>query len=67
MSLKKNGKGVISLGDATTHGGEVISAAHKLTDMGRRVACIGDSENWQSDLAQIGYDDFESEDQSPLP
>jgi Uncharacterized conserved protein len=41
MTLKRKGKGVIRLGDATTHGGKVISA-HKPTDMGRRIACVGD-------------------------
>ena len=35
MSLKKNGKGVIHLGDATDHGGKIISVAHKPTDMGK--------------------------------
>ena len=34
MSLK-NGKGVIYLGDATDHGGKIISVAHKPTDMGK--------------------------------
>lgn len=42
MSLKKNGKGVIRLGDATDHGGKVISCAHTPTDMGIPVACKGD-------------------------
>jgi uncharacterized Zn-binding protein involved in type VI secretion len=41
MSLKKEGKGVIRLGDSTSHGGKVISA-HKATDMSVPVACIGD-------------------------
>lgn len=41
MSLKKNGKGVIRLGDSTSHGGKVISA-HKPTDMGKQIACVGD-------------------------
>lgn len=41
MPLKRNGKGVIRLGDTTDHGGEVISA-HKPTDMGRQIACVGD-------------------------
>ena len=43
MSLKKNGKGVIHLGDATDHGGKVIPVAHKPTDMGKPIACIGDT------------------------
>ena len=42
MSLKKNGQGVIRLGDSTTHGGKVISAAHIPTDMGIPIACVGD-------------------------
>ena len=42
MSLKKNGKGVIRLGDATDHGGKVISVAHEPTDMGKPIACVGD-------------------------
>ena len=42
MSLKKNGKGVIRLGDTTDHGGEVISVVHKPTDLGKPIACIGD-------------------------
>jgi uncharacterized Zn-binding protein involved in type VI secretion len=42
MSLKKEGKGVIRLGDATTHGGKVVSVAHKPTDMGKPIACVGD-------------------------
>jgi uncharacterized Zn-binding protein involved in type VI secretion len=42
VPLKKNGKGVIRLGDTTTHGGKVVSVAHKLTDMGKPIACIGD-------------------------
>ena len=33
MSLKKNGKGVIRLGETTDHGGKVISVAHKPTEM----------------------------------
>lgn len=42
MSLKKNGKGVIRLGDSTTHGGKVVSVSHMPTDMGIRIACIDD-------------------------
>lgn len=42
MSLKKNGKGVIRLGDATSHGGKVVSVVHKPTDMDKPIACIGD-------------------------
>lgn len=41
MSFHKNGKGVIRLGDTTTHGGEVITA-HEPTDMGIPIACVGD-------------------------
>jgi uncharacterized Zn-binding protein involved in type VI secretion len=42
MSLKKHNRGVIRLGDVTTHGGKVISTAHTPTDMGKPIACIGD-------------------------
>ena len=35
-------KGIILLGDATTHGGVVISAQHNYTVGGRAVACVGD-------------------------
>lgn len=42
MSLKKNGLGVIRLGDATTHGGKVIRVAHHPEDMGKPIACMGD-------------------------
>lgn len=42
MSLKKEGKGVIRLGDSTSHGGKVITVMHKPTDMGRPIACVGD-------------------------
>ena len=34
MTLTKDGRGVIRLGDATTHGGKVISVAHTATVMG---------------------------------
>ncbi|MDR2821296.1 MAG: PAAR domain-containing protein [Desulfovibrio sp.] len=42
MSLKKGDRGVIRLGDVTTHGGKVISVAHTPTDMGIPMACVGD-------------------------
>jgi len=42
MTIRKNGKGVIRLGDTTSHGGEVISVAHKPKDMGKPIACVGD-------------------------
>ena len=42
MALKKDGKGVIRLGDSTSHGGVVISVAHKAMDMGKPIACVGD-------------------------
>ena len=42
MSNRKDGRGVIRLGDTTDHGGEVISVAHKATDMGIPIACVGD-------------------------
>ena len=42
MPFKKEGRGVIHLGDATTHGGKVVSVAHKPTDMGIPIACVGD-------------------------
>lgn len=42
MSLRKNRRGVIRIGDTTDHGGEVISVAHKPKDEGRPIACIGD-------------------------
>jgi uncharacterized Zn-binding protein involved in type VI secretion len=38
----KNGRGVIRLGDKTTHGGEVISAADDFTVLGKKVAVEGD-------------------------
>jgi uncharacterized Zn-binding protein involved in type VI secretion len=41
MSMRKNGRGVIRLGDTTTHGGEAITA-HNPKDMGRHTACVGD-------------------------
>lgn len=33
MSLKKEARGVIRLGDVTNHGGKVISVSHPPTDM----------------------------------
>jgi uncharacterized Zn-binding protein involved in type VI secretion len=42
MTLNKNGKGVIRLGDSTDHGGMVVSATHEVTDMGKPIACVGD-------------------------
>lgn len=39
----QNGRGVIRIGDKTTHGGEVISAAQDFTVLGNRVALEGDS------------------------
>jgi uncharacterized Zn-binding protein involved in type VI secretion len=37
------GRGVIRLGDRTTHGGKVISASTTLIVLGKGVACDGDS------------------------
>jgi uncharacterized Zn-binding protein involved in type VI secretion len=42
MPLTKSNRGVIRLGDSTTHGGKVISVAYIPTDMGIPIACIGD-------------------------
>ena len=42
MAFKKQGRGVIRLGDATTHGGRVIQVAHKPKVFGIPIACIGD-------------------------
>jgi uncharacterized Zn-binding protein involved in type VI secretion len=39
----QKGRGVIRLGDKTTHGGEVISAAPDFTVLGKQVAAEGDS------------------------
>ncbi|WP_198119480.1 PAAR domain-containing protein [Massilia rhizosphaerae] len=39
----QQGRGVIRLGDKTTHGGKVISAAQDFTVLGKRVAVEGDS------------------------
>lgn len=39
----EKGRGVIRLGDKTTHGGEVISAAQDFTVLGKQVALEGDS------------------------
>jgi uncharacterized Zn-binding protein involved in type VI secretion len=38
----QQGRGVVRLGDKTTHGGEVISAAPDFTVLGKRVAVEGD-------------------------
>jgi uncharacterized Zn-binding protein involved in type VI secretion len=42
MTLKKNGRGVIRLGDSTDHGGKVVSVAHQPDDMSKPIACVGD-------------------------
>ncbi|MDR2819944.1 MAG: PAAR domain-containing protein [Desulfovibrio sp.] len=42
MSFKKQNRGVIRLGDTTTHGGKVIAVAHIPSDMGKPIACVGD-------------------------
>jgi uncharacterized Zn-binding protein involved in type VI secretion len=39
----QNGRGVIRLGDKTTHGGEVISAAQDFVVTGKPVAVEGDA------------------------
>jgi len=39
----QRGRGVIRLGDKTTHGGTVISAARNFTVLGKRVAVEGDA------------------------
>lgn len=39
----QQGRGVIRIGDKTTHGGEVISAAQDFTVLGKQVAVEGDS------------------------
>lgn len=39
----QQGRGVIRLGDKTTHGGEVISAARDFSVLGKQVATEGDS------------------------
>jgi uncharacterized Zn-binding protein involved in type VI secretion len=39
----QQGRGVIRLGDKTTHGGDVISAATDFTVLGKPVALEGDS------------------------
>lgn len=36
------GKGVIRLGDSTTHGGQVVTVAHMPTDQNIPIACVGD-------------------------
>jgi uncharacterized Zn-binding protein involved in type VI secretion len=43
MFSNHEGRGVIRLGDSTSHGGKVVSVAHAPeTDMGIPIACIGD-------------------------
>jgi uncharacterized Zn-binding protein involved in type VI secretion len=43
VSITKDNRGVIRLGDSTTHGGRVISVKHtEATDMGIPIACVGD-------------------------
>jgi len=37
-----NGRGVVRLGDKTSHGGEVISASDTFTVLGKQVALEGD-------------------------
>jgi len=37
-----NGKGIIRMGDATTHGGKVLSGANDFKVLGRPIACEGD-------------------------
>jgi uncharacterized Zn-binding protein involved in type VI secretion len=39
----QHGRGVIRLGDQTTHGGKVISAAEDFTVLGKHVAVEGDA------------------------
>lgn len=39
----EKGRGVVRLGDKTTHGGEVISSASDFTVLGKKVALEGDS------------------------
>jgi len=39
----QQGRGVIRLGDKTTHGGQVISAAVDFTVLGKQVAVEGDA------------------------
>jgi uncharacterized Zn-binding protein involved in type VI secretion len=39
----QHGRGVIRIGDKTTHGGEVISAAPDFTVLGKQVALEGDT------------------------
>ena len=39
----QQGRGVIRLGDKTTHGGEVVSAAQDFTVLGKTVAVEGDT------------------------
>ncbi|MBU9217320.1 PAAR domain-containing protein [Burkholderia gladioli] len=35
-------RGVIRIGDATSHGGKVVTGRNTSTVMGRAVACVGD-------------------------
>ncbi|MCX5544952.1 PAAR domain-containing protein [Paraburkholderia sp. CNPSo 3076] len=35
-------RGVIRMGDATSHGGRVVTGQNRSTVMGRPVACVGD-------------------------
>jgi uncharacterized Zn-binding protein involved in type VI secretion len=37
-----NGRGVVRLGDKTSHGGEVVSASDSFTVLGKKVALEGD-------------------------
>lgn len=39
----QNQRGVIRLGDKTSHGGEVISASQNFTALGKRIAVEGDT------------------------
>jgi uncharacterized Zn-binding protein involved in type VI secretion len=42
MTLKINGRGVIRLGDATSHGGKVVQVASPMKVDGIRIARVGD-------------------------
>jgi uncharacterized Zn-binding protein involved in type VI secretion len=42
MSFTRHKRGVIRLGDATTHGGKVIQVAHTPRVFGIPIACVGD-------------------------
>jgi uncharacterized Zn-binding protein involved in type VI secretion len=39
----KNMRGVIRVGDSTSHGGKVVTGRDQSVVMGRPVACVGDS------------------------